>query len=359
MPGVLSAEIWVTVSGRPEGQLGVDTRHFRFDTKRGFVTVGPRPGVWPSLTESDMRTLGLAAIFLGATLSSACTARADAQSQADVVETQGAPYVLKGTQVWTVPDTGTAREYEVFVSLPASYETSPNRRYPVLYVTDADYAFPIIRQIARRVNLEGPVIEEFILVGLSYSKGDSPTTSRNRDYTPTPNGPARARSMVHGEGPTYQNYLKASAIPFIEERFRADPARRVLLGHSYGGLLGAQILFTDPTLFNAYVLGSPSFWFDARHIMKMEASYARNHRDLPADVFMYIGGYEVPGPSTRNASVDMVGDVRTMEQVLESRGYASLKVQSAVLADEDHLTVAPVGFTRALMAVLPLERQPR
>lgn len=345
-------------SGRCQGQLRVDTRHLRFDTKRGFVTVGFRPGVWPSLKESDMRTLGLAVIFLGATLASACTDRADAQSQADAVATQGAPYVLKGTQVWTVPDTMSARDYEVFVSLPASYETSPNRRYPVLYVTDADYAFPIIRQIARRVNLEGPVIEEFILVGLSYSKGDSPTASRNRDYTPTPNGPARARSMVHGEGPAYQNYLKALAIPFIEGRFRADPARRVLLGHSYGGLLGAQILFTDPTLFQAYVLGSPSFWFDARHIMKMEASYARNHRDLPADVFMYIGEYEVPGPSTRNASVDMVGDVRTMEQVLESRGYSSLKVRSAVLADEDHLTVAPVGFTRALMAVLPAERQP-
>ncbi|HUH23126.1 MAG TPA: alpha/beta hydrolase, partial [Brevundimonas sp.] len=85
---------------------------------------------------------------------------------------EGAPYVLTGTQVWSVPDPVSGRDYEVFVSLPASYEAEPNRRYPVLYVTDADYAFPIIRQIARRVNLDGPVIEEFILVGLSYARGD-------------------------------------------------------------------------------------------------------------------------------------------------------------------------------------------
>lgn len=306
-----------------------------------------------------MKALGLAIIFMTAALASACTDRADARSQADAAQAEGAPYVLKGTQVWSVPDPVSAREYEVFVSLPAGYETSPDRRYPVLYVTDADYAFPIIRQIARRVNLEGPVIEEFILVGLSYSRGDTPTASRNRDYTPTPNGPARARSMVHGEGPAYQGYLKAQAIPFVEDRFRADPSRRLLLGHSYGGLLGAQILFTDPTLFHTYVLGSPSFWFDARHIMMMEANYARGHRDLPAEVFMYIGGYEVPGPSSRNASVDMVGDVRTMEQVLKSRGYENLQVRSAVLGDEDHLTVAPAGFTRALMAVLPAEGQRR
>lgn len=306
-----------------------------------------------------MKALGLAIMFSIATLGSACTDIADARSSARTAEAEGAPYVLKDTQVWTVPDPVSAREYEVFVSLPASYATSPDRHYPVLYVTDADYAFPIIRQIARRVNLEGPVIEEFILVGLSYSRGDTATASRNRDYTPTPNGPARARSMVHGEGPAYQTYLKTQAVPFIEDRFRADPARRVLLGHSYGGLLGAQVLFTDPSLFHGYVLGSPSFWFDARHVMTMEANYARTHRDLPADVFMYIGGYEVPGPSSRNSSVDMVEDVRAMEQILKSRGYPSLQVRSTVLGDEDHLTVAPVGFTRALMAVLPAKGQLR
>ncbi|MBA3049723.1 MAG: alpha/beta hydrolase [Alphaproteobacteria bacterium] len=303
--------------------------------------------------KSTVKALALAIALAAGSLVSACTERADARPNAPDAPAEGAPYVLKGTEVRTVSDPVSGREYEVFVSLPASYEASPERRYPVLYVTDADYAFPIIRQIARRVNLEGPVIEEFILVGLSYSRGDSPVASRNRDYTPTPNGPRRARSMVHGGGPAYQTYLKTRAIPFIESRYRADPARRVLLGHSYGGLLGAQIMFTDPGLFEAYILGSPSFWFDERHIMSMEATYARGHEDLPADVFMYIGEYETPGPSSRNTSVNMVGDLRTMERVLQSRGYASLRVRSVVLSDEDHLTVAPAGFTRALMAVLP------
>ena len=128
----------------------------------------------------------------------------------------------------------------------------------------------------------------------------------------------------------------------------------MFLGHSYGGLLGAQILFTDPGLFQAYILGSPSFWYDKRHIMGMEANYARTHRDLPADVFMYIGGWEVPRPDRRNTSgADMVGDVHAMERTLQSRSYPHLTVRSVVLQDEDHLTVAPVGFTRALTAVLP------
>lgn len=265
----------------------------------------------------------------------------------------GAPYEITGSQVWDVPDPVSDRQYQVFVQLPPSYD-GPDRRYPVLYVTDADYAFPIIRQVARRVNLEGPVVEEFILVGLSYAHGDVGAESRNRDYTPTANGPRRAATMVHGGGGAYQAYLKTQVLPFVEGRFRADPARRILLGHSYGGLLGAQIMFTDPTLFHGYVLGSPSFWYDRRHVMRMEAEYARAHRDLPAEVFMYIGDFERPGPSRRNTrDVDMVGDMRTFEQTLTSRNYPGLRIRSTVLTDEDHLTVAPAGFTRGLVALLP------
>lgn len=306
-----------------------------------------------------MKRSGLA-VALAAVLAAACSPKADAQSspqtasQAEAAQAEGAPYVLKGTQVWTVPDPVSGRDYEVFVSLPASYEVNPQRRYPVLYVTDADYAFPIIRQVARRVNLDGPRLEEFILVGLSYSRGDSGVVSRNRDYTPTPNGPRSASSNLHGQGAAYQTYLKNEVLPFIDNRFRADPARRVLLGHSYGALLGAQILFTDPSMFQAYVLGSPSFWFDKRHIMTMEAAYARSHTDLPANVFMYVGDWEVPGPNPRNTSgANLVRDMQTMETTLKSHHYPNLRVQSLVLTDEDHLTVAPVGFTRGLLAVLP------
>lgn len=293
-----------------------------------------------------MRALGLATILLTASLAAGCGERADAQTTAEAAA-DGAPYVLKGTQVWSVPDPVSGRNYEVFVSLPASYEAEPNRRYPVLYVTDADYAFPIIRQIARRVNLDGPVIEEYILVGLSYAVGEGGMSSRTRDYTPV-----RINDRTGG-GVAYQAYLKTQALPFIEDRFRADPERRILLGHSYGGLLGAQILFSEPELFDGYILGSPSFWFGDHAMMQTEADYARAHTDLPARVHMYIGEYEFPGSGRLNTRYDMVGDNARFEERLRSRAYPSLTLTSEVLNDEDHLTVAPRGFTRALMAVLP------
>src|SRR3569833_555690 len=66
----------------------------------------------------------------------------------------GSAYVLTGTEVWDVPDPASGRGYQVFVSLPASYAKEPARRYPVLFATDANYAFPVIREISRRLNVE-------------------------------------------------------------------------------------------------------------------------------------------------------------------------------------------------------------
>jgi len=78
------------------------------------------------------RTAVLALSLAVALILPACSPKADAQT---VSPAEGAPYVLTGTQVWSVPDPVSGRDYEVFVSLPASYEAEPNRRYPVLYVT--------------------------------------------------------------------------------------------------------------------------------------------------------------------------------------------------------------------------------
>lgn len=266
----------------------------------------------------------------------------------------GAPYEVQGSQVWDVLDPISGRQYQVFVHLPPSYGQNPDRRYPVLYVTDADYAFPIIRQLGRRLNGEGPRVEEFILVGLSYALGDDPVVSRTRDYTASrSDSTARVQNGGGGAG-AYQNYLKTQVLPFIEDRFKADPARRILLGHSYGGLLGAQVLLSDPTLFSAYVLGSPSLWHGQDAIFTTEAAYAEAHRDLPATVYMYIGQYESVGAGPRyNRNHDMVADNARFEQRLKARRYPGLTLTNEVLTDEDHLSVAPRGFTHALTTLLP------
>jgi predicted alpha/beta superfamily hydrolase len=287
----------------------------------------------------------------------ACSAPARSQAPA-AVEGEGRPYTLANTQVWTVPDPVSGRGYEVFVGLPASYDKAPGRRYPVVYVTDAPYAFPLIGSISRRVGGGGEGLEDFILVGLSYAEGDDPMKSRRRDYTFTPNGPSSSpKEHMHGGGAAYADYIRTRVLPFVEGRFRTDPGRRIYMGHSYGGLLGAHFLFTRPTTFSHYILGSPSLWFDKRHMFEVEQRYAAAHKDLPANVFLYIGAFETVKPGdARYADTDMVGDMRRFEQVLKARGYPGLTIASTVIDEEDHLTVFPSGFTRGIKRALPPKR---
>ncbi len=295
---------------------------------------------------------------LAATLILAACSEPTGSQAAAPVATDGRPYHLEGTQVWTVPDPVSGRTYEVFVGLPASYGKEPGRRYPVVYVTDAAYAFPLIGSISRRVGAGGEGLEDFILVGLSYAEGDDPMKSRRRDYTFTPNGPSSSpKEHVHGGGAAYADYVRTRVLPFVDGRFRTDPKRRVYMGHSYGGLLGAHFLFTRPTTFSHYILGSPSLWFDRRHMFGVEERYAATHKELPANVFLYIGAFEtVKAGDGRYADTDMVGDTRRFEQVLKARGYPGLTIDSTVIDGEDHLSVFPSGFTRGIKRALPPKR---
>lgn len=282
-------------------------------------------------------------------------AAASAKPSAAVQRGEGLPYEISDTEVWDVPDPVSGRTYQVFVALPPSYGEQPQRRYPVLYVTDADYAFPLIKQIGRRLNVERPTVEEFILIGLSYAKGEGGMQSRRRDYTPTPNGPNTAPAdAVHGQAAAYAAYVRDQVLPFVAGRFRTDERRRLFLGHSYGALLGAEILFSEPRLFGGYILGSPSFWYDRHYMAAREKAYAGKHKDLPARVYMYIGEYEEmrPGDPRYATDVNMVTDTRAMDRALRSRNYPSLRIEAEVLNDEDHFTVAPRGFTRGLKYML-------
>ncbi|HEY9067187.1 MAG TPA: alpha/beta hydrolase-fold protein [Burkholderiaceae bacterium] len=277
-----------------------------------------------------------------------------------------APYVLDGTEVRSVRAERLQRDYELFIGLPASYGLS-DRRYPVLFVTDANYAFPLLRSIARRVGDGGRGLEEFILVGLSYAKGDTPEYSRRRDYTPTVRADAGSLSSdkpgalpAFGQAEAYRQFVADVVFPFVANNYRADMTRKVFAGHSYGGLFGVHVLLTEPTMFQYYILGSPSLWYDDKVMFSRERSYAATHRDLKANVFLAVGSLEAGNKASRGAGGrredDIVEDVRAFERVLKSHGYPGLHVQSRVFADEDHLTVGPAILTRGLMWALPGKR---
>ncbi len=248
------------------------------------------------------------------------------------------------------------RQYEAWVDLPASYAKT-EQLLPVLFVTDANYAFPIIRSIRNRLGAGGQNIEDFVLVGLSYAAGDSPVVSRNRDYTPTA-GSIRQKQQhgatAYGAANEYVDYLRQQVIPFVLQHYKVDPNRKLYAGHSYGALLGANILLTQPDTFNTYILSSPSLWFDDKYLFKLEQQYAAKHNDLSARVQLYAAEYERLKPEPRYLKRrDMVLDMQLFGERLQSRNYKNLRLESQIIADEDHLSVFPSMISRALLRLLP------
>ena len=262
------------------------------------------------------------------------------------------PYVLEGTEVVATPAPGLNRAYEIYVSLPAKYaETS--KRYPVVYVTDAPYAFPLVRAIAGRVDRHGVGLEDFILVGLSYAKGDSGTTSRNRDYTPTDT--VRDRKTVegvYGQSAQYLDFLERQVLPLVDGRYRTDPKRRIFVGHSYGSLLGLRALLERPGTFSHFILGSPSLWFDQEQPFVALRTYARTHSDLVGKVRFYVGGLEQP-TRHRPAGERMVELMNNYVAELRTHRWRGLDVKATVLDGEDHATVFPRLVTLGLIWALP------
>lgn len=271
-----------------------------------------------------------------------------------------APYVLDATEVRDVHAPLLHRDYQVYVALPDSYR-STNRRYPVIFVTDANYGFAVARNIADRLHKHGH-LEEAIVVGLSYAKGDSPVYSRRRDYTPTvPRAGAYVsdmpgRAVAFGEADAYGRFIAEQVFPLIGANYRADMHRKIFVGHSYGSLLGLQMLLSRPRTFDYYILGSPSLWYDGGVLFEREKAYAKAHHDMPAQVYFGIGGREtLAAGKTRSRSeedADMVADLRDFDAALKSHRYPGLKTRLEVFEGEDHASVFPFLFTHGLRAYL-------
>lgn len=274
-------------------------------------------------------------------------------------------FTLENTEVRDVRATALRRDYQLYVALPDSYRTS-QRRYPVLFVTDANYAFPVVRNIVQRLHKHAGM-EEVIVVGLSYAQGDTGVYSRRRDYTPTvprqqsysTDMPGRAPAF--GEAAAYGRFIERDVFPLVAAGYRADMGRKIFVGHSYGSLLGLQMLLTQPRMFEHYILGSPSLWYDRGVMFDREKAYAAGHRDLPASVYFGIGGDEtLAAGKTRSRSeedADMVADLREFDAALKARRYPGLRTQLHVFEGDDHASVFPLVLSRGVRAYLKTEQR--
>ncbi|MEL6322960.1 MAG: alpha/beta hydrolase-fold protein [Pseudomonadota bacterium] len=263
-----------------------------------------------------------------------------------------AEFSITGSEVRTLQSTSLDRSYDLYIKLPPGYGAKENqtRVYPIIIFNDGGYCWLTAVGATRApFNLGG--YEHAILIGMSYAKGNDGVSSRVRDYTPTRN--PEWRRFETGGAPDYLDFLKAEVVPFIEAEYRADPKRRMLVGHSLGGLFAAYALLREPGLFSDYVLSSPSFWFHDGVIFDLEQQAAAQKTEIAGRVFLSIGSTETP--AINGGQHDMVKQAADFADILRARGHKHLEVRDVVYNDATHLTAYPIALVDALRWMLPGE----
>lgn len=250
------------------------------------------------------------------------------------------PVTLPNTEIRILHSTINGITYKLSIALPINYALEPGSNFPVLYLLDADYSFPIAKNICDHL-AERNNLPSIVLVAIGYAGPNQYQLNRTRDYTPTQslqNGYSPEVQKNSGGGPNFLNFMESELIPFIEKNFRVNKTRG-LVGHSYGGLFANWVLTTKPDLFKKYIIVSPSIWYDNNFLLKSEESYAKTHTDLNARVYMAVGEQENPQMSV---------DLSTMAKKLDSRHYKSLNLRSLIVPEENHNTVYPIALTKGL-----------
>ena len=226
-------------------------------------------------------------------------------------------------------------EYVLHISLPGSYSKS-NKKYPVVYLMDSQWDFPLLTALYGQQYYDG-FVPELIIVGITWG-GDhpNPDSLRARDYTPT----NEKQLTQSGGADNFLSVIKNEIFPFVEKNYRIDENDKTLIGCSFGGLFTMYTLFTHPEMFNRYVAASPAFTWDNNILYKYEEQYHGNKSNPPAKLFMCIGGVETSVPAYEKLST-----------FLKDRHYSNLKIESKVLENTGHSGTKGIGYEKGLQFV--------
>jgi predicted alpha/beta superfamily hydrolase len=240
----------------------------------------------------------------------------------------------------------------------------------VLYLSDANTSFGGVMNILSALRWAG-YVPPVLVVGIGYRVRDESETlaPRSRDLTPsTYDGESEWPS---GGASKFLRFIREELKPWVATTFDVDPDNDVFFGFSYGGLFGTYVLLTQPDTFKRYGIISPSLWFNSKSMFDLEAAYATSHEDLVAKVYFSVGELETPEGNRihqmwlpehkravaeeaddvereRGSEVNMVEDMQQMVEVLTSRNYRGLTIDSEVLADEFHLTGGFALFSHSM-----------
>jgi len=250
-------------------------------------------------------------------------------------------YKIPGTKVIPIQDTQSERQYELYLKLPEDYGKNNDKKYPVIYFTDAVWHIEMLSAATAFL------MEEVILVGISWQKDINEElrkehgahVSRFRDYStkPSSNPEVQAKYQL-GQANNHLNFIRNDVVKYIEKNYRSDPSNRTYFGYSAGGEFGAYILMAQPDTFKNYILGSPSLKGNIPYLTELGDNAVLKRIGLNANVFVSYGALEQ----------ELGIHAEQLITMLENRHDKSLSLAHLVIESADHQRAFPMTGVRSV-----------
>jgi hypothetical protein len=236
------------------------------------------------------------------------------------------------------------------------------QRYPVLYLLDGDAHFLSATGVVQFMG-SGPngnsQIPELIVVAM-------PNTNRTRDLTPTHStfgflGKEEAWVKASGGGDRFLRFIRDELFPKIDSTYRTLPYR-ILVGHSFGGLLALHALLEAPGMFQAYVAIDPGFWWDDQELVRRVESRLKAASQLRASVFVTIADTPFFPVKDVRTGADVFARMRTsaeaFAQSLRAGSPAGLRWSIRHFEADDHVSAPLPSLYQGLLFIFEGFRPP-
>jgi predicted alpha/beta superfamily hydrolase len=215
------------------------------------------------------------------------------------------------------------QDFQIGVWFPFSYFNS-ERTYPVLYVPDGEYAFPVAAGLIPTLMGSGEV-PEMVVVGVSYhgiSGWGEFGVLRDRDFC-TQQFQAQSQETRHA---AFTRFFQDELFPLIETHYRTDPLNRALFGFSSAGFFSLHMLLTQPGMFRRHIAASCTWPGADAYMLECARRYAELPDPPAADLFLTVGACEA----------EQLPGFHELVKTLEEGRYPNLRLKSHVFEGEGH-----------------------
>ncbi len=227
--------------------------------------------------------------------------------------------------------------YQIDIYIPVVDDSSSS--LPTVYLLDGDIYFD---RMAREVEelIESDQIPPMILIGVGYENTSDEVRLRDLAFPFDP----EFDPGDNGQGDLFIRFLEEELIPVVEGRYATDPAHRIMMGHSLGGLMTYLNLFRYPeSPFSGFVALSASLWWADGNTFSQELQLSENLSDLPVSLFVGFGTDEEPDIAITNEE---------MVDRLRNRAYPNFSLKWNRYKGASHGQVPTQGFIDGLLFTL-------